>query len=54
LLRIERLGSGSTIAAGERPARSPALCVTPVAADEDMYDGPTAIKPLAVKPQPQH
>ena len=31
-----------------------ALCVTPVAADEDMYDGPTAIKPLTVKPQPQH
>ena len=23
-----------------------ALCVTPVAADEDVYDGPTAIKPL--------
>jgi hypothetical protein len=31
-----------------------ALCVTPVAADEDMHDGPTAIKPLTVKPQPQH
>ena len=31
-----------------------ALCVTPVAADEDMYDGPTAIKPLTVTPQPQH
>jgi hypothetical protein len=30
------------------------LCVTPVAADEDMYDGPTAIKPLTVTPQPQH
>ena len=27
------------------------LCVTPVAADEDMYDGPTAIKPLTVTPQ---
>ena len=31
-----------------------ALCVTPVAADEDIYDGPTAIRPLTVKPQPQH
>ena len=31
-----------------------ALCVTPVAADEDAYDGPTAIKPLTVTPQPQH
>ncbi len=32
-----------------------ALCVTPGAADEDVYDGPTAIKPLAVdSPQPQH
>ena len=31
-----------------------ALCVTTVAADEDMYDGPTAIKPLTVTPQPQH
>jgi hypothetical protein len=31
-----------------------ALCVTPVAADEDLHDGPTAIKPLTVKPQPQH
>ena len=31
-----------------------ALCVTPVAADEDVYDGPTAIKPLTVTPQPQH
>jgi hypothetical protein len=30
------------------------LCVTPVAADEDVYDGPTAIKPLTVTPQPQH
>ena len=30
------------------------LCVTPVAADEDLYDGPTAIKPLTVTPQPQH
>jgi len=28
--------------------------VTPVAADEDVYDGPTAIKPLTVTPQPQH
>jgi hypothetical protein len=28
-----------------------ALCVTPVAADEDIYDGPTAIKPLTLKPQ---
>ncbi len=31
-----------------------ALCVTPVAADEDVYDGPKAIKPLTVTPQPQH
>jgi hypothetical protein len=31
-----------------------AMCVTPVAADEDVYDGPTAIKPLTVTPQPQH
>ena len=31
-----------------------ALCVTPVAAEEGMYDGPTAIKPLTVTPQPQH
>jgi hypothetical protein len=31
-----------------------ALCITPVAADEDTYDGPTAIRPLTVKPQPQH
>src|SRR5215469_6159942 len=31
-----------------------ALCITPVAADEDIYDGPTAIRPLTVKPQPQH
>ena len=31
-----------------------ALCVTPVAADEDVYDGPTAIKPLTVTPQPRH
>jgi hypothetical protein len=30
-----------------------ALCVTPVAADEDVYDGPTAIKPLIVTPKPQ-
>ena len=30
------------------------LCVTPVAAAEDIYDGPTAIKPLTVAPQPQH
>ena len=30
-----------------------ALCVTPVAADEGVYDGPTAIRPLR-KPQPQH
>jgi hypothetical protein len=28
-----------------------ALCVTPVSAEEGMYDGPTAIKPLTVKPQ---
>jgi hypothetical protein len=28
-----------------------ALCLTPVAADEDVYDGPTAIKPLTVTPQ---
>ena len=31
-----------------------ALYVTPVAADEDMYVGSTAIRPLTVKPQPQH
>ena len=31
-----------------------ALCVTPVAADEDVYDGPTAIRPLTVTPQPHH
>jgi hypothetical protein len=31
-----------------------AMCVTPVAADEDVYDGPTAIKPLTVTRQPQH
>jgi hypothetical protein len=31
-----------------------ALCVTPVAADEDVYDGPTAIRPLTVTPKPQH
>jgi hypothetical protein len=31
-----------------------ALGVTPVAADEDIYDGPSAIKPLTVTPQPQH
>jgi hypothetical protein len=31
-----------------------ALFVTPVAADEDQYDGPTAIKPLTVTPQPKH
>jgi hypothetical protein len=31
-----------------------ALSVTPVAADEDVYDGPTAIRPLTVTPQPQH
>ena len=30
------------------------LCVTPVAADEDVYDGPTAIKPLTVTPLPQY
>jgi hypothetical protein len=30
------------------------LCVTPVAADEDLYHGPTAIKPLTVTPRPQH
>jgi hypothetical protein len=29
------------------------LCVTPVAADEDVHDGPTAIKPLIVRPRPQ-
>ena len=28
------------------------LCVAPVAADEGIYDGPTAIKPLTVTPQP--
>ena len=27
-----------------------ALCVTPVVADEDVYDGPTAIRPLTVVP----
>ena len=31
-----------------------ALCGTPVAADEDLYDGPTAIKPLTMTPQPHH
>ena len=31
-----------------------ALCVTPVAADEGVYDGPTPIKPLTVTPLPQH
>ena len=31
-----------------------ALFVTPVAADENVYDGPAAIKPLTVTPQPQH
>jgi hypothetical protein len=31
-----------------------AMCVTPVAADEDVYNGPTAIKPLTVTPKPQH
>ena len=31
-----------------------ALCVTPVAAEEDVYDGPTAIRPLTVTPKPQH
>ena len=31
-----------------------ALCVTPVAAGEDVYDGPTAIRPLTVTPQPEH
>ena len=30
------------------------LLVTPVAADEDQYDGPTAIRPLTVTPQPAH
>ena len=29
------------------------LCVAPAAADESVYDGPTAIKPLTVTPQPQ-
>jgi hypothetical protein len=29
------------------------LCVTPVAADEDVHDGPTTIKPLIVRPRPQ-
>jgi hypothetical protein len=29
------------------------MCVTPVAADEDVYDGPAAIKPLTVTPKPQ-
>src|ERR1700733_13115314 len=31
-----------------------AMCVTPGAADEDVYDGPTAIKPLTVTPRPEH
>jgi len=31
-----------------------ALCITPVAADEDIYDGPTAVRPLTVTPHPQH
>ena len=31
-----------------------ALWVTPVAADEDLNDGPTAIRPLTVTPQPPH
>ena len=31
-----------------------AMCVTPGAADEDVYGGPTAIKPLSATPQPQH
>ena len=30
-----------------------ALSVTPVAADEDVYNGPTAIRPLTLTPQPQ-
>ena len=30
-----------------------ALCVMPVAADEDVYDGPTAIEPLNITPTPQ-
>ncbi len=30
-----------------------ALCATPVAADDDVYDGPVAIKPLTVTPRPQ-
>ena len=30
------------------------LLVTPVAADEDQYDGPTAIRPLTMTPQPAH
>jgi hypothetical protein len=31
-----------------------ASSVTPVAADEGVYDGPTAIRPLTITPQPQH
>jgi hypothetical protein len=31
-----------------------ALYVTPVAAEEDQYDGPTAIRPVTVTPNPQH
>jgi hypothetical protein len=31
-----------------------AVCVTPVAAGEDVYDGPTAMRPLTVTPQLQH
>ena len=31
-----------------------AFSVTPAAADEGVYDGPTAIEPLAVTPKPQH
>ena len=30
-----------------------ALCATPVAADENVYDGPVAVKPLTVTPRPQ-
>ena len=31
-----------------------AVCVMPVAADEDVHDGPSAIRPLTMTPQPQH
>ena len=30
------------------------MCVTPGAADEEVYDGPTAIEPLILTPRSQH